>query len=113
MHRASTKYSRTEVSERVTERFIDERITSFDVVREVAAKGNVGTVLLASFVKAGESIRISVRLQDVSSGRVLTSDKVEGVGESSIFPMVDDLTRRIKAQLDVPEAPDERPALFW
>ncbi|MEE9262959.1 MAG: tetratricopeptide repeat protein, partial [Vicinamibacteria bacterium] len=85
---------------------LDERITSFDVVQEVAERGGVDSVLLGSFVKAGENIRISVRLQDVESGKVLTTEKVEGVGESSIFPMVDDLTRRIKNRFAVPEAAD-------
>jgi TolB-like protein len=85
---------------------LDERITSFNVVQEVAQKANVQTVLLGSFLKAGESIRISIRLQDASSGRILTSDKVEGVGEASIFPMVDDLTRRIEARFEVSAAAD-------
>jgi tetratricopeptide (TPR) repeat protein len=85
---------------------LDERITSFDVVQEVAERGGVDSVLLGSFVKAGENIRISVRLQEVESGKVLTTEKVEGVGESSIFPMVDDLTRRIKNQFAVPETAD-------
>ncbi len=74
--------------------------------REVAERGGVDSVLLGSFVKAGENIRISVRLQEVESGKVLTTEKVEGVGESSIFPMVDDLTRRIKDRFAVPEAAD-------
>jgi tetratricopeptide (TPR) repeat protein len=85
---------------------LDERITSFDVVQEVAQRGNVDSVLLGSFVKAGENIRISVRLQEAESGRVLTTERVEGVGESSIFPMVDDLTRRIKSRFEIPEAAD-------
>ena len=85
---------------------LDERITSFDVVQEVAERGGVSSVLLGSFVKAGENIRISVRLQEVESGKVLTTEKVEGVGESSIFPMVDDLTRRIKNRFEIPEAAD-------
>jgi TolB-like protein len=85
---------------------LDERITSFNVVQEVAQKANVQTVLLGSFLKAGDAIRISIRLQDASSGRILTSDKVEGVGEASIFPMVDDLTRRIKARFEVPATAD-------
>jgi tetratricopeptide (TPR) repeat protein len=85
---------------------LDERITSFDVVQEVAQRGNVDSVLLGSFVKAGENIRISVRLQEAESGRVLTTERVEGVGESSIFPMVDDLTRRIKSRFEIPEVAD-------
>lgn len=57
---------------------LDERVTSFDVVQEVAQRANVTTVLLGNFVKAGESIRISVRLQEAKSGKIVTSEKVEG-----------------------------------
>ncbi len=80
---------------------LDDRITSFEVVQEVAEEARVTTVLLGSFVKAGDTIRISARLQDASDGRILTTERVEGVGESAIFPMVDDLTRRIKDNFEI------------
>ncbi len=82
-------------------RRLDERVTSLEVVQEVAERGGVDTVVLGSFVKAGDTIRISVRLQEASSGDILTTERVEGVGESSIFPMVDDLTRRIRANFEI------------
>jgi serine/threonine protein kinase len=82
---------------------LDERTTSFDVVQEVAEQGNAGTVLLGSFVKAGEKIRISVKIQDAQSGDIVTTEKVEGIGEDSIFQMVDDLTRRVKARFEISE----------
>ena len=82
-------------------RRLAERVTSLEVVQEVAERGDVDTVVLGSFVKAGDTIRISVRLQDASSGEILTTERVEGVGESSIFPMVDDLTRRIRANFEI------------
>jgi len=85
---------------------LDERVTSFEVVQQVAERAAVDTVLLGSFVKAGDTIRISIKVQEARSGEILTSDKVEGVGESSLFPMVDDLTRRIKTRFDIPEAAD-------
>ncbi len=52
-------------------------------------------------MKAGENIRINLRIQEASSGKILTAEKVEGVGNESLFPMVDDLTRRVMARLDV------------
>jgi len=85
---------------------LDERVTSFEVVQQVAERADVDTVLLGSFVKAGDTIRISIKVQEARSGEILTSDKVEGVGQSSLFPMVDDLTRRIKTRFDIPEATD-------
>ncbi len=83
---------------------LDDRITSLEAVQEVADKAGVGTVVLGSFQKAGDSIRINIRVQEASSGKILTSAKVEGEGESSIFPMVDELTRRIKSDFDIPPA---------
>ena len=85
---------------------LDERITSFDVVQEVADRAGVNTVLLGSFVKAGESIRISIKMQEAATGEILTSERVEGVGEDSIFPMVDDLTHRIKNKFEIPRTAD-------
>ena len=85
---------------------LDDRVTSLEVVQEVAKRAGVSTVLLGNFVKAGETIRINVRLQEAESGKIITSEKVEGVGEDSIFPMVDDLTRRIKSKFDIPRTAD-------
>jgi tetratricopeptide (TPR) repeat protein/predicted Ser/Thr protein kinase len=85
---------------------LDERVTSFEVVEEVAERARVNTVLLGSFIKAGDNIRISIKVQEAATGKILISDRVEGVGESSLFPMVDDLTRRIKTKFDVPRPTD-------
>ena len=85
---------------------LDERITSSEMVQEVAERANVNTVLLGSFIKAGDNFRISTRLQEAASGKILSTEKVEGVGEDSIFPMVDELTRRIMGNLEVPTAAD-------
>jgi serine/threonine protein kinase/tetratricopeptide (TPR) repeat protein len=89
-------------------RRLDERIESLEVVQDLAARGGVSTVLEGSFLKSGESIRINVRIQEAATGRILTSEKVEGVGEGSLFGMVDDLSRRVRLRLDnVPGIGDE------
>ena len=43
---------------------LDDRVTSLEVVPEVAERGNVETALLGRFVKAGDTIRICVRGQE-------------------------------------------------
>ncbi len=87
---------------------LDERIESLEVVQDLAERGGVKTVLEGSFLKAGESIRINVRIQEAATGRILTSEKVEGIGEASLFDMVDDLSRRVRLKLDtVPSIGDE------
>ena len=79
----------------------DEKKTSSEMVREIADRAGATNVLLGSFVKAGETIRISVRLQDSQSGEILATQKVEGEGEPAVFEMVNELTRQISSQLGV------------
>jgi eukaryotic-like serine/threonine-protein kinase len=86
---------------------LDERIESLQVVQDLAERGGVKTVLEGSFLKAGESIRINVRIQEAATGRILTSEKVEGVGEANLFDMVDDLSRRVRLKLDAVPAMGE------
>jgi len=76
----------------------DDRTISFETVQEIAKRAAVKTVILGSYVKAGDTIRINIKLQEPSSGRIVTAERVEAIGESNLFPTVDDLTRRIKAK---------------
>jgi tetratricopeptide (TPR) repeat protein len=82
---------------------LTQPMNSFETVQAVAQEADVETVLLGSFAKAGGRIRISARLQDADNGEILTSESVEGQGEESIFELVDELTRRIKTQFEMPE----------
>ncbi len=77
----------------------DDRVISSEVVDAVAQRAGVSTVLLGSYVKAGETIRINLKLQEANTGRIVTAERVEGAGEANIFSMVDELTRRIRARL--------------
>jgi serine/threonine protein kinase/tetratricopeptide (TPR) repeat protein len=75
----------------------DDKVLSADVVQQVAARAGVDRVLVGSYVKAGETIRISARLQDARTGQIVSAERVEGPGESSLFSLVDELTRRFKS----------------
>ncbi len=79
----------------------DDEMTSSDVVEAVASEGDVENVLLGSFARAGNQIRISARLQSAASGDILASETVAGEGEEAIFGLVDDLTKRIKSQFEM------------
>jgi eukaryotic-like serine/threonine-protein kinase len=81
---------------------VDERITSFEVVKDVAEQAHVDTVLLGSFMKAGDQIRINVKVQEASTGRILGSDRIEGAGDNQLFGMVDELSRGIRMRFDLP-----------
>ncbi|MBI3400918.1 MAG: protein kinase [Acidobacteria bacterium] len=90
----------------------DDKVVSFDTVQEIAKRAGVKTVLLGSYVKAGDTIRINTKLQEVASGRIVTSERVEALGESNLFPTVDDLTKRIKAKFALPGGADPTKGLF-
>jgi len=75
-------------------------IDSLQVARRLADRERVDTVIVGSFSKTGEAIRISVRLQEARTGEILASEKVEG-GESALFSLVDDLTQRLKTRLEI------------
>ena len=77
----------------------DDRVLSADVVHEIARRAAVEKVLVGSYVKAGGTIRISARLQEAQTGRIVRSERVEGSGESSLFGLVDELTRRFKSTM--------------
>ncbi len=74
---------------------------SREVIEEIASRTGVDSVLLGSFAKAGDKIRISARLEDARSGRVLMSEKAEAIGEENLFRLVDEITTRIKARFEL------------
>jgi serine/threonine protein kinase/tetratricopeptide (TPR) repeat protein len=77
---------------------LEERTVDFDTVQELARRAHVKHVLIGSYVKAGEAIRINVRLQDAASGRIISTERVDAANEASLFPTMDDLTRRVKTR---------------
>ena len=77
----------------------DDRVISADVIQQIAERAGVDRVLVGSYFKAGEMIRINARLQEAGTGRIVSSERVEGVGEAGIFGLVDELTRRIRSQM--------------
>jgi tetratricopeptide (TPR) repeat protein/predicted Ser/Thr protein kinase len=89
----------------------DDKQISFDTVQEIAKRAGVKQVVLGSYVKAGDTIRINLKLQDAASGRLVTSERAEALGESNLFPSVDDLTRRIKAKFALPGGDAGKPLL--
>src|SRR5438067_3098913 len=77
----------------------EDRTVSFETVKEIAKRAGADTVLLGSFVKSGETIRINTKLQEASSGRILDVERADATGDANLFPAVDELTRRIRGKL--------------
>ncbi|MFC2169436.1 hypothetical protein ACFLRM_02570 [Acidobacteriota bacterium] len=49
----------------------EARTYSSDVLREVAARGNVETVVVGNFTKAADMFRINITLQDAITGELI------------------------------------------
>ncbi len=89
----------TDLLERLGER--DSDTYSSSVLRNVSEMGRVGHILQGSYAKAGEEFRINAVLLDARTGDHVAIESVAGKGEESVFPMVDELTRRIKKSLNL------------
>jgi tetratricopeptide (TPR) repeat protein/predicted Ser/Thr protein kinase len=83
---------------------LEEPITSAEVVRQVAEKADAETVMLGSFAKAGETLRINVKVQDAKTGEILSTNRVEGLGGDNLFAMVDSLTSELRKDFDTGDA---------
>jgi len=81
---------------------IEEQRYSWDVLKDVGARGGVNSILVGNFTRADNTYRINVSLQDVGTGEVINSESVEGTGEKAFFSMVDELTRKVKEDLNIP-----------
>jgi len=82
---------------------LDARSYDSEDLKRVAREGGVNHILKASYSKAGSTFRIDYSLQEISSGESIGSDYVTGRGEESFPAMVDELTRKVKANFKLSE----------
>jgi serine/threonine protein kinase/predicted Zn-dependent protease len=80
---------------------VDAQSYSSNILKQVAIKGRVNHILVGNYAKAGDFIRINVTLQDARTEKTIGSEGVEGKGEESLFAMVDELTGKIKTNLNL------------
>jgi serine/threonine protein kinase/Flp pilus assembly protein TadD len=77
---------------------LEDRQVSFDTVQEVARRAGVRHVMLGSYIKSGDAIRINLKLQEAATGKIVSTERVDAANEASLFPTMDDLTRRLKTK---------------
>ena len=70
------------------------------LARQIARKANVKIVIMGSILKAGNKLRLQVKLQDVESDRILKSETVDGNSEDDLFSMAEDISNRVKDYLE-------------
>ena len=81
-------------------------MTSFDVVRRVAGRAQMNTAIVGSYARAGDELRINVRIQDPLSGNVIASNSVQG-DTDEVFNLVDEITGWVQTQFRA-DASDSR-----
>lgn len=67
----------------------------------VSREANVEAVLSGSISRHGDSLRVSVQVHEPSQGRIVREESVEGKNMDALFAMVDQISRKVKATLDL------------
>jgi tetratricopeptide (TPR) repeat protein/predicted Ser/Thr protein kinase len=75
---------------------------SSEDLKKVAAQAKVDYILQGSFTKANDRYRVSTSLHKADTLEAIASEQEEGVGDESMFSMVEGLTRRIKEDFKLP-----------
>lgn len=75
--------------------------------REVGRDLNVGAVLTAGFIHAGERFRVTAQLLDVESGEILWSDRID-TSAADIITVQDTIAQRIVEGLSLELSPAEQ-----
>ena len=76
-------------------------IMNFRVASAVAKEAKAEAFIHGRFLWAGEMLRIEMEVRDGFTGRLIQRQISEGPGLENVFTMVDDLTRRIKGDLQI------------
>ncbi len=74
---------------------------------EVGRELNVGNVLTAGFIHAGETFRVTAQLLDVASGEILWSDRID-TNAADIIALQDTIAQRIVEGLRLELSPSEQ-----
>ena len=72
-----------------------------DMAAVVGKEANVEAVILGQIKKKGGALSINIKLQESSQGLILKEENVEGQGMDAIFEMVDELTEKVKNDLQL------------
>ncbi|HEV2801215.1 MAG TPA: protein kinase [Pyrinomonadaceae bacterium] len=78
--------------------------------REIGQELSVGAVLAASFLRAGEKLRVNAQLLDVASGDLLWSDRIDATADD-IIAVQDNIAQRIVEGLRLELTPAEKDKL--
>ena len=84
---------------------LGEDVTSTNMDMDMAAvfaqEANVEALLTGNISKNGDSLQINISLQEPDQGIVLSRESIEGPGLENLFAMVDQLTQKLKDDLNL------------
>jgi len=83
---------------------LEARKYSSEDLSSIAAAGRAAYVLTGTYIAVGRKFLITTAIQRIDNKETLSSSRVEAEGDEEIIALVDDLTRRIKFDLDLSEA---------
>jgi len=78
----------------------DAKSYTSEDLKKVAEQGRVSHILTGNYTKAENTFRIYTKLQNIITGELIDSHKVEGEGESTFHSAVDQLTPWVKFQFN-------------
>lgn len=73
----------------------------------LSRRAQIQTLILPKILQIGERFRINASVYDVATKDLLFAREVEGEGQDAIFDMIDELSKKIKAELKVIPRGDE------
>jgi len=73
-------------------------------IDKIAETENIEYFVLPSFTKAGDSLRIDIKVQRAGAKEILKAGSVQGKGTEDLWTMVDDLSLKVKTALNLTQA---------
>ncbi len=70
-------------------------------LKDVASRAGVTYVLMGRLTKAGDTLRVNTSLLEPETERIIGREQVEGIGEESLFDIVDQLTKLVKEDFEL------------
>jgi len=80
---------------------LDEERHLSKTMDEIADLENIKYFVLPSFTKAGDSLRIDIKVQQARAKEILGTAFVQGKGTEDLWSMVDDLSLKVKTALNL------------
>lgn len=82
-----------------------------NIASEVARKVGAEAILSGSVLKINSKLRLNVRLEEISTGKVIISDVIEGNSIDEIFTLVDAITAKVSRFYNPEDTNEDTPKL--